>query len=370
MPARARGGGGVSLLDVRPAGVLERLAEHADALGEIAAVHDARADGSFPVAAWDLLVDMGVARATTSPLSFGRELELVRRVASIDVGLGRLIDGHLNAVQRLAVQVEDEGLVAAELNGVRAGHLRLGVWVDDPGPGEGVPAHLRRDADGLVVHGVKTFCSGAGGLHRAFVLVHGDSDETSDRLAYVDLEHAWVDRDWFRGAGMRSCATHRVDFSGARVLWLAREPGALTRQPWVSRDAIRTAASWAGGADAAAAELVRALRAEGADGELEALAVARAQTAQRTIDLWLAAGGEALDSDPVVPELAALTAQLRHAVAEATRTILEEAGRACGPRPFATGGRLERSRRDLETHLLQHRLEPALVTAGRRALRG
>lgn len=358
----------MSLLEVRPAGVLDRLAEHAEALGELAGAHDARADGSFPSAAWDLLVDAGVTRATTSPLSFTRELDLVRRVAAVDVGLGRLLDGHLSVVQRLVVQVDDEALVATELNGVRAGHLRLGVWGTDPGPGEGPPAHLRRDADGLVVHGVKTFCTGAGGLHRAFVLVRGEGDATPDRLAYVDLEQAWVDRHWFRGVGLRSSASHRVDFSGARVLWLAKDPGALTRQPWSARDALRTAATWAGGADAAVASLVGVLRAEGADGDLQALAVGRARTAQRTIDLWLAAGGEALGDDPTAPDLPDLAAQLRYAVAEATRTILDEAGRACGSRPFATGGSLERGHRDLETSLLQDRLEPILVRAGRRAL--
>lgn len=358
------------LAETRPVALLERLDEAASALADLAAAHDETADGAFPGAAWACLAATGVPAATTTPPGTACEYELVRRVAEIDVSLGRLLDGHLNAVQRLLVQVDDDALVAAELAGVRDGRLRLGVWGADPGPGEGLPAHLRRDGDGHVVHGVKTFCSGAGGLHRAFVLVRGEGDEAPVRLAYVDLAHIWVDRQWFRGAGMRGSASHRVDFGGARVLWLAPQPGALLRQPWFAGDAMRTAASWAGGADAAAAELVRLLRAKGADGDLEALAVARAQTAQRTIDLWLADGAAALDDAAAggTEDVATLAAQLRHAVAEAVRTVLDEAGRAAGSRPFATGGRLERARRDLETYLLQHRLEPILVKAGRRAL--
>ena len=47
---------------------------------------------------------------------------------------------------------------------------------------------------------------------------------------------------------------------------------------------------------------------------------------------------------------------------------MDEAARACGSHPFATGGELDRARRDLELFLLQHRLDPALAAAGARAL--
>ena len=60
---------------------------------------------------------------------------------------------------------------------------------------------------------------------------------------------------------------------------------------------------------------------------------------------------------------------LREAVAGAGRPILDEAARACGSRPFATGGALDRARRDLEIFLLQHRLDPLVARAGRAVLR-
>ena len=50
-------------------------------------------------------------------------------------------------------------------------------------------------------------------------------------------------------------------------------------------------------------------------------------------------------------------------------TLLDEAARACGSRPFATGGRLDRARRDLELFLLQHRLDPVLAARRRRRAR-
>ena len=61
-------------------------------------------------------------------------------------------------------------------------------------------------------------------------------------------------------------------------------------------------------------------------------------------------------------------AQLRDAVAGAIREMLDEASRACGSRPFAAGSPLERARRDLQTYVLQHRLDPIVARVGRAAL--
>ncbi len=331
--------------------------------GRLATEHDRRADGAFPEAAWAALVGAGVPDATVEPPGAVEELRLVRRVAAIDVSLGRLLDGHFNAVERLRVQV-DPALAEAELAGVRTGRLRLGVWGADPAPGEGPPAEL---GPGSTLSGVKVFCSGAGGLQRAIVLVRDPGAPGPSRMAYVDLTGpgTQVDRSWFAGAGMRGSASHRVVFDRAPVLWLAPEPGALLAEPWFSGDAIRTAASWAGGADAAVESALTILREKGATGDLEALAAGRMGAARTTIHLWLEEAGRRLDAGGADRVFAA---ELREAVTAQLRTILDEASRACGSRPFATGSPLERVRRDLETYVLQHRLDPIVARAGRTAL--
>lgn len=342
------------------------------ALAEVARLapeHDRAADGAFPFAAWAALDQAGVPAATVGDDDPGRELALVRAVARADVPLGRILDGHLNAVQRLRVHLPD-ALAASELEGVAAGALRLGVWGADPAPGEGPPARVR---DG-VVEGVKTFCSGAGGLDRAWILLRGPADAGPATLAYVDLGAGGVevDRAWFAGAGMRGSASHRVVFTAARALWVAPEPGVLLREPWFSGDALRTAATWAGGADAAADDALAILRRKGEPGDLEALAAGRIRTAQQTIDLWLAEAprriAAALAQPGAAAALAPFAAHLRDAVDGAIRTLLDEADRACGARPLATGATLERARRDLGTYVLQHRLDPIVARAGRAAL--
>ena len=72
--------------------------------------------------------------------------------------------------------------------------------------------------------------------------------------------------------------------------------------------------------------------------------------------------------DQAGERLPAVALNARVAIAAACRELLDEAARACGSRPFARGGRLDRARRDLEVFLLQHRLDPMLARAGAAAI--
>jgi hypothetical protein len=343
----------------------------AAALAAIAAGAEERDAGPrFPADALDLLAGagalaLGVPGPDGAVASFAEEWGLVRAVAAADGSVARILDGHLNAVERLRVAAP-EPLRAGELAAVAAGERRLGVWGADPRAGEGPPARLVGAADGERLVGVKVFCSGAGGLDRA--LVAARDREGAARLVYVDLaDRVEVDRGWFRGAGMRASESHRVRFHGARVLARVGGPDELVREPEFGRDAIRTAASWAGLADAAVEAALCELAAAGPPGELAGRAAGTMLVARATIDRWFEGAAGRADADPA-GSLAELSLGLRVAVADASRTILDEAARACGSRPFAAGGRLDRVRRDLELFLLQHRLDPMLARSGRRAL--
>ena len=152
-------------------------------------------------------------------------------VAAADGSVGRIFDGHLNAVERLAVQAPPER--DRELEAVRAGGLLAGVWGGDPRPGEGPPAGVVRSRSGDVLRGVKTFCSGAGGLDRALVLAR-DPDGGPPPAVWVDLrdgERVEVDEGWYRGYGLRASVSHRVVFHDARILARFGAPGALAESP-------------------------------------------------------------------------------------------------------------------------------------------
>ena len=337
------------------------------------------AEPSFPHRPFRALAEAGLlALLAPDPVeshnrraSFDEEWRVLRAVAGADGSVGRVFDGHLNGVERVAT-LAPEPLRTRELEAISAGELLLGVWGADPITGEGPPARLVETANGPVLDGVKTFCSGSTGLDRALVAVRGaDGGPSPAVLAYVDLsEGVEVDRTWFRGSGMRSSESHRVVFEGARVLAVLGEPGELVREPYFSRDAIRTAASWAGIADLAVEAALATLAAKSAGREpddIVSLAAGRMLAARGTMDRWLEHAAREADADPG-KSLASFSVELRVEIAGSCQEILDEAARACGSHPFAVAGPLDRARRDLELFLLQHRLEPALARAGRRTI--
>jgi alkylation response protein AidB-like acyl-CoA dehydrogenase len=296
------------------------------------------------------------------------EWRVLRSVAGADGSVGRILDGHFNGVERVSL-LAPEPLRSRELEAIVSGELLLGVWGADPIPGEGEPARLVRDEGGARLSGVKTFCSGATGLDRALVLARGPA-QGPPLLAYVDLsEGVKVDTAWFRAAGMRASESHRVVFEGTPVLAVLGEPGELVREPYFSRDAIRTAVTWAGISDTALEAALDILAAKAGDGkpdDVVSLAAGRMLSSRGTIDNWLAYAAHRADSDPVsLPEI---STELRESVALSCRQILDEAARAVGSHPFTVSGSLDRARRDLELILLQHRLEPALIRRGRQAI--
>jgi hypothetical protein len=338
----------------------------------------------FPREAFFELADAGALTATIGAVreerSVRAEWELLRRVAAADASVARVLDGHLNAVERLEVAAEPE-LRERELAAVAAGERLLGVWGADPGPGEGDPARLAETGAGLVLRGVKTFCSGAGGVDAAMVMVGNDEGEPPALVLLDCGAEVEVDRGWYRAAGLRASESHRVVFHDAPVTAVLGGPGELARDPWFSRDAMRTAATWAGMVDAAVDAALDELATRRADEPLAQLAAGRIEAARGTVDAWLERAADIADA-PVAPldpdglqldphsgskcrrSPRSTSIAMRAEIDRAAKLVLGEAAAACGSHPFVTGGRLDRARRDLETFLLQHRLDPLVAKLG------
>ncbi|HEY1687649.1 MAG TPA: hypothetical protein VGF95_02180 [Solirubrobacteraceae bacterium] len=314
--------------------------------------------------------DLAIAGALTPPEGgLVDEARLVRAVAAVDASTARILDGHLNGIERLALTAP-EPLRSTELVQIQEGELLLGVWGADPGAGEGSPARLERDSGQLVLRGVKTFCSGAGGVQRALVLV--TDYDGSRRLVYLDTNsrHVSIDRGWYQASGLRASESHRVEFHDTPVLAILGGPSELSREPYFSRDGIRTSATWAGLADGIVRETISALDPERTD-MTQAHALGRMRVAQSTIDLWLAHTTASLNEpeDPR-PELdpAVLTLECRVALADAARLISALAAQICGSRALIGASTLDRARRDLDLFLLQHRLDPKIAKLGMHTL--
>jgi len=342
-----------------PAPALSRIAAGADALDR---------DPAFPVEAFRALASAGVLGITLpgphgERIAFREELRLVTEVSRADGSVGRILDGHFNAVERLTVACPGT-LGDGERAAIAAGELLLGLWGADPTPGEGEPARLLGEPGAMSLHGVKTFCSGAGGVQRALVLARDQADER--RLAYVELSRGVsIDRTWYRGEGLRASESHRVVFDRAPVLALLGGPDEISREPWFSRDAIRTSATWAGIARGVVEAALSFLSERVKPGEIVSLAAGRMQVALGTIERWLEYAAERAQAQA---PLAGTAIEARWAIAAASREIAAQAALACGSRPLAIGGALSRGRRDLDLFLLQHRLEPLLARHGASAL--
>jgi alkylation response protein AidB-like acyl-CoA dehydrogenase len=319
----------------------------------------------------DLFATGALASAVEDPGNLPSEIALVRAVAAADASTARILDGHLNGVERLARSADGQ-LRERELGAIRNGRLLLGVWGADPAPGEGPPAQLVDQGGQLRLRGVKTFCSGAGGVQRALVVALDERRQR--RLAYLDTSEAIViDRGWYRASGLRSSESHRVEFHDTPVIALLGAVGELSREPWFSRDAVRTTATWVGLCDCIVHSTLQVIDPERAS-ETQAHGIGRMLVAHATIERWLAHVASRLggfDRDAGHHDDPALLAGLcRIAIADASREIAALAATTCGSRALADGGALERARRDLDLFLLQHRLDPKITALGESALRG
>jgi alkylation response protein AidB-like acyl-CoA dehydrogenase len=348
LPARTR---------IPPAEGLER------ALTRIAArAGELDREPRFPL---ENFTDLAAAGALTTPSDgLAGEVRLVRAVAAADASTARILDGHLNGIERLTLSAP-EPLRSTELAQVHEGKLLLGVWGADPAAGEGPPARLEGHGDEVVLRGTKTFCSGAGGVQRALVIA-ADQDG-SRRLAYLDTtSRVNIDRGWYCASGLRSSESHRVEFHDTPVLALLGGPGELSREPDFSRDAIRTSATWAGLVDCILAETLATLDPARLDA-VQAHGLGRMRVAQGTIDRWLEHTTTVLakpEDTCVSVDPAVLAIECRVALYECALLLAGVAARVCGSRALIGASTLDRARRDIDLFLLQHRLDPKITKLG------
>lgn len=156
-----------------------------------------------------------------------------------DLPLGRLLEGHVDAVQ-IALRYGSSEQVDAFRLALSSGAL-VGVWNADLPE---APLRLK----GELLAGGKSFASGAGVLTHALVTA---ATGEGAQLLLIDLAaHApEIDTQWWRVVGMQRSETHRVSWSNAPVEASARigAPGDYAREPWFSGGALRFTAVQAGG---------------------------------------------------------------------------------------------------------------------------
>lgn len=169
-------------------------------------------------------------------------LDLLRTLYAVgrrDLPLGRLFEGHVDALQIISRYGTTTQAKAAQ-DAARSG-AAFGVWNADK---QGDPVRW----DGQKLDGAKAFASGAGILTHALVSVDADG---ARQLLLIDLEQTPPDIDptWWRVTGMQRSETHIVRWTEqvASAEMRIGDPGSYVREPWFSGGALRFAAVQAGG---------------------------------------------------------------------------------------------------------------------------
>ena len=296
--------------------------------------------------------------------------EVLRIIGYGSLALGRVYEGHVNALQliaRFGSPAQQERLFAD----AGRGHL-FGVWNTEPAVG-GLTLEMR--TDGYLLHGSKCFASGAGHVTRALVTARTATGELPSPpwMLVVDLEPGTrADLSAWRAHGMRASATGTVDFTGMTVpanVILGKQND-YHRQPHFSGGAWRFLAVQLGGIEAVFDACRAHLRtvARGED-PYQLARIGEAAMAVETARLWIGeaaslASGSSADAERVV----AYVNLARLAVERAGLEVLERAQRSVGLQGFLRGHPLERLARDLATYLRQPAPDRALTSAARYAL--
>lgn len=303
----------------------------------------------------------------------GREDELarLREVGARDASLGRIYEGHCNAVQLISRfgSSEQRASIASALGD---GHI-FGVWntqADDEA------LRIEPVAGTFRLHGAKTWASGAGSITRPIVTATLPDGGLQMCVVPMDEVLTQIDDSAWAPLGMFESDSFRVCFDGVmlRAHDLIGEPGDYQRQPWFFGGALRFAAVQCGIVEAIVDDTISYLVKLGREMDPYHVArVAEMKIAARTAGLWLAAGAQAWTAFDDEPSAGHATAVLdvvdmaRTVVERAALDVIERASRSVGARGLSGTGPLAGRIGDLQMYLRQPAPDAAIARVGRRA---
>jgi alkylation response protein AidB-like acyl-CoA dehydrogenase len=364
------------------------LLTRATEIAHYCSTHAAAVDhhGAFPVAEFELIAEAGLLAAPLLPqwggLGLGFEaslmpelLRLLRHLGWGNLAVGRIFEGHVNALQLIqtfgtAEQIERYAADA------RDHHKIFGVWNAEAQDGVKL---IPLSAGKYRLEGSKTFCSGAGHVERPFV--NGWLGEAW-QMCVVPMEQVITQSDstWWQPAGMKATASYKIDFSGVELAASALIgcPEDYHRQPWLSGGAIRFTAVQLGGAEA----LFDATRQYLQDlGRLndphQAARMAQMAIALESGRLWLKGAADRIAAyDPIfggqpsapsklaAEELVIYVNMVRSAIEQICMDVIQHCERTVGTRGLLPPHPMERIIRDLTLYLRQPGFDAVLQSVG------
>jgi alkylation response protein AidB-like acyl-CoA dehydrogenase len=347
--------------------------------------------GAFPVREFEMIAEAGLLAVPLLPqwggLGLGIDsslmyelLLLLRLIGWGNLAVGRIFEGHVNALQLIQTfgtmeQIEQYAADACDR------HHIFGVWNAEANDGVKI---LPVDKNRFRLEGSKTFCSGAGYVKRPFV--NGEMDGRW-QMCVVPLEQVKTkdDASWWQPSGMRATASYKIDFSGVELTSesLIGQLGDYQKQPWLSGGAIRFAAAQLGGAEALMDATHQYLQTLGrTDDPFQSTRMGQMAIALESGKLWLKGAADLIaDYDPIFggdpnqPQSAQKADRLvnyvnmsRTAIEQICMDVIQLCERSVGTRGLMPPHSMDRIIRDLTLYLRQPGFDATLQSTGSFAL--
>ena len=272
--------------------------------------------------------------------------EFLRLIGRADLRVGRLFEGHANAVQLICwygTEAQERDLIKALALG-----RYYGVWATEPPPG----VTINLDASGAILTGAKCFASGAGGLDHAIVTAR--NEEGSQRMVIISAnDRDRTDLSGWRVRGMRATVSGTYDLTGIRVSTHGHLGGVgdYEREPRFTSGAWRFLAVQLGGVEGLLVEMRDMMSEAARSDSLARMQFADAVASTRTAYLWVR---EASRRDAEEPDVASTFVRMARGVVERSAlTVMEIAARVIGTRSAFDGQRIDKIIRDLSLYLRQ-----------------
>jgi len=311
----------------------------------------------YPQASVETLRSIGLHRLFAPPESGGERfadaraenaslLGVLRIIGRADLSLGRIFEGHVNALKLFAWFGSAEqkvGLASALDDGAF-----YGVWATEPPPG----VTLARSDKGWLLTGAKAFATGAGGLAFAVITARRENDGT--QLVVVPANVAGrTDLSAWRVRGMRATGSGSYDLTGMQPSedQLLGAPGDYTAEPRFTAGAWRFLAVQLGGIEGLLAETRSAMSETVRNDPLQRVKFGEAVAATRTAYLWVREAAQRAADDAVdAPDFVRMA---RGVVERAALDVMELSARIVGTRSAFDGQRIDKIIRDLSLYLRQ-----------------
>ncbi len=215
-------------------------------------------EGLYPEADFEWLAEKGFLHTGLpgNSMDFSRPdtaalLQLLKQIGGANLAVGRIYEGHVNALQLVHLYAEQTQKQKWFSDAVE--NKVFGVW--NTQDSEGI--HIHNIGNGQYrLQGCKTFCSGAGLVQRPIItgtLI--SADKNGWQMCIIPIEKVKeipIDKSFWKPLGMRASASFRLNFTDIIINKedLLGPPDAYYCQPYFSGGAIRFAAVQLGGAEA------------------------------------------------------------------------------------------------------------------------